>query len=67
VLCPSVTRVHPAKTAEWIEVLFGRETFGDPRNIGLDGVLISHREGEGRGGDSMLPSPNYFGDSLVKL
>jgi len=27
------TRLRPAKTAEWIEVLFRVETAGDPRNI----------------------------------
>jgi len=33
--CLFVTRLRCAKTAEWIEVLFRVEIFGDPRNIVL--------------------------------
>jgi len=32
-----------AKTAERIDVLFGMETPGDPRNIVLDGVPLARR------------------------
>jgi len=42
-----------ANMAEQIKVLFGLETFEDPRNIGLDG---SH--------DLMWSLPNYFGNVL---
>jgi len=37
---------------EWIEVLFGVETDGDPRHIVLDGVTIRYCEGDGGVGDS---------------
>jgi len=33
--------LHCANVAEWIEVLLGLETFGDPRNIVLDVSPIS--------------------------
>jgi len=33
----SVTRLHFANTAEWIEVLLGVEILADPRNIVLNG------------------------------
>jgi len=38
----SFTRVRSAKTAEWIEVQFGAETPGSPKNIVLDGDLIRY-------------------------
>jgi len=41
----SVMRAGCAKSAEWIDVLFGVETPGHPRNILLDGVPIPHGEG----------------------
>jgi len=33
----SVTHLHSAKPAEWIDILLGMRTLGDPRNIVLDG------------------------------
>jgi len=45
-----------AKTAEWIDVLFGVEIHGDQRNIALDGAPhLPWRVG------SMRPLSNYFG------
>jgi len=44
----SVTRLHPAKTAERIEVSFGVETLGGPRNIVLDRGHDFSRRGEGK-------------------
>jgi len=41
----SVTRLRCAKTAERIEVLFGMETLGRPRNTQLDGVPIPLQRG----------------------
>jgi len=35
-LCQSFTLLHPPKTAKRIEVLFGVETLGDPKNIVLE-------------------------------
>jgi len=32
-VCPSVTRLHRAKAAERIEVLFGAEVLGNPRKL----------------------------------
>jgi len=46
---PSVTRVHPKNTAERIEVLFSVETFVDPSNTVLSGILDPPQEGEGKG------------------
>jgi len=40
-VCQSLVRLHHAKTAELIKVLFGVETTGGPRNIVLDGVPIT--------------------------
>jgi len=34
--CQSVIQAGCAKMTEWIDVLFGMETPGDPRNIVLD-------------------------------
>jgi len=47
-VCLSVTRLHCAKTAERIEVLFGIETYGDPGHIVLDGGADPPRR---RGGE----------------
>jgi len=44
----SVTHVGCAKTAERIDVLFGLESPGDPRNILLHGGPHPPRQGEGR-------------------
>jgi len=55
------TRLHCAKTAEQIKILFVVNTLGGPRNIALDGAPDPPR----REGDSMQPSPNYFGHLLL--
>jgi len=36
-VCQSVMGLHPAKTAAWINILFGMKTLGGPRNIVLGG------------------------------
>jgi len=41
------TRLHFAKTAKRIKMLFGMNTLWGPRDIVLYGVLIPHREGGG--------------------
>jgi len=46
--------LHPAETAERIEVLFGLETLGDERNIVLDMGLDPSRRGEGMEFDAAL-------------
>jgi len=51
-----------AKVNEWIEILFGVETLGAPRNIVLDGTANPPRQG---GGMQLLP--NYFGLLLLVL
>jgi len=51
-VCPSVclsrgsTRLHCAKTAERMKMLFAVNSFEGPRNIVLDGVLILPRRGK---------------------
>jgi len=45
-----------AKMAEQIDIVFGAEVPGEPRNI-VDRSLILH----GDGGGLMQPLPNYFG------
>jgi len=42
-VCLSVTLVGYAKAAEQIDLLFGVEAPGDPRNVVLDGVCILSR------------------------
>jgi len=51
------TRLHCAKMAEQIKILFGVNTLGGPRNIVLDG----HPDPPKAKGDSMQPLPDYFG------
>jgi len=48
-VCQSVMQVGCAKTAKWIDDLFGVETSADRGNIARRG-----------GGSLMLPLPNYF-------
>jgi len=60
-ICQSVTRTGCAKMAERIDVLFGVETPGDPRNTVLDG---GHHPSLRVRGCSMRPLPNYFGHVL---
>jgi len=52
------TRVSSEKMAERIDVMFGVETLGDPRNIEFGGR---------RDGDSMRLLPNYFGHLFCLL
>jgi len=64
ILCTNFTQLNSvsvSKTAEQIEILFGVNTLGGPRNIVLDWGLNPHSEGRGWGGGSMQPSPNCFG------
>jgi len=56
------TRLHSAKTAERIKILFGVNTQGAPRNTEKTGVLIAPQRG---GGEFGKISP--FGDPLHKL
>jgi len=62
------TRLHFAKTAKWIKVLFGVKTLESPRNIILDGSPKPHTllvflaflyDIRGKT-HSMQPSPTYF-------
>jgi len=48
VVCPSVTIVSPAKTAEPIEILFGLCTLVGPRNYVLDGIQFPLCQGAKR-------------------
>jgi len=50
-------RASCAEMAEWIDVLFGMNIPGDPRNVVLDGGPYPHNEGEG---SSMQLLPDYF-------
>jgi len=66
-VCLSVTRLtvlHCSKMAERINMLFGVNTRRGPRNIVLDGGPDSPQSGAG---DSMQPSPNYFGLLLLSI
>ena len=53
-VCLLVTFVSPAKTAERIEMPFGRLTYVGPRNHVLDGVQIPPPEGAARSGDKTV-------------
>jgi len=66
VLYQSVTRLRPAKTAEWIEVLFGVET------LGVQGTLLDVRlhlpTGRGRaneGNGARCTAPTYLSDGAT--
>jgi len=63
--CLSVTRLWPAKTSEGIEVLFGVENFGDPRNIVLDVSPDSptERERQKKSGETIAHCP-YYGNYI---
>jgi len=49
-VCPSVTIVSPAKTADPIEMLFGMWTWAGPRNQVLDGSPGPMQSGNFEGG-----------------
>jgi len=57
-ICLSVARLRCAKTAEWIDVLFGVESLVDSKNIVLDG---SPPHPQRRGGGLMRSLSHYFG------
>jgi len=56
------TRLHCAKTAEQIKILFGMNTLGAPKNIVSDGGPDPPQQGEGELYviHSMQPLPDYF-------
>jgi len=54
-MIPGVMRLHCANMNEWIELVFGVETLGNPRN--RMGIAM----------DSTQPLPNCFGGLLVLL
>jgi len=60
----AVTCLRHAKTAQGIDALFEVETFGDQRNIVLDGGLDPFTE---RGDGSMRLLHSYFGHLLKSL
>jgi len=59
-VCQSVTQAGYAKTAEQIDVLFGRRLLGPKKYC----IRWGSPSSKARGGRSMRPLPNYFGHLL---
>jgi len=67
VVYQSVTRLSCAKTTERIEVLFGVQSFANPKHVGsatVGEMLRNFPAVKLRFSDSMWPSPDYFGHLL---